>query len=86
MSTLTRETKFSSITFQNGHSCSITSTLGEFLDEINHYGAFFLTNVGTYSTSTTSGNLRYEKARAEIKPQQELTYDIRKWISLRMRG
>lgn len=84
MSTLTRETKFSSITFQNGHSCSITSTLGEFLDEINHYGAFFLTNVGTYSTSTTSGNLRY--VRAEIKPQQELTLEIRKWISRRMRG
>lgn len=84
MSTLTRETKFSSITFQNGHSCSITSTLGEFLDEINHYGAFFLTNVGTYSTSTTSGNLRH--GRAEIKPQQELTLEIRKWISRRMRG
>lgn len=84
MNTLTRETKFDSITFVNGRSCSITSTLGEFLDEINHYGAFFLTNVGTYSTSTTNANLRY--GRAEIKPQQELTNDIRKWISLRMRG
>ena len=85
MNTLSRETKFDSITFVNGQSCSITSTLGEFLDEINHYGAFFLTNVGTYSTSTTNANLRYGRA-AEIKPQQELTNDIRKWISLRMRG
>ena len=79
---ITRETKIEAITFQNGHSCSFTTTVGELLDEINHYKAFWLSSVGgVYSTS----QLETKRPRASIQTKG-LTPEIKEWLSKRMRG
>lgn len=57
---------------------SITSTLGELIDEINHYQAFRLTNTGEYTN---------EKGTVLIKPNKsQMTEEMRYQISLKMRG
>ena len=80
---ITRETKIEAITFQDGHSCSFTTTVGELLDEINHYKAFWLSSVGGEYTNSVHGSLK--KPRIVIKTKG-LTDEIRKWLSVRMRG
>ena len=80
---ITRETKIEAITFQDGHSCSFTTTAGELLDEINHYKAFWLSSVGGEYTNSVPSSLK--KPRIVIKTKG-LTDEIRKWLSVRMRG
>ena len=76
-----RNTRIESVTFVNGHSVSFTSTLGELLDEINHYQAFYLSNIGSYTTSTISVSTNN---RVNINPRN-LTYEMRCWLSNRMK-
>ena len=74
---LSRSSKIDSIVFLSNKHVSTVSTLGELLDEINNYKAFYLTNVGTY-VSLEKG------ASVEIKPKS-ITYEMRKWLSNRMK-
>ena len=79
---ITRETKIEAITFQDGHSCSFTTTVGELLDEINHYKAFWLSSVGGEYTNSVPTSVKNPKVVIKTKG---LTQEIRKWISSRMR-
>ena len=82
MAEIDRNSKIEATTFQNGYSCSFTTTAGELIDEINHYQAFFLSSVGgVYSTS----QLDTKRPRAAIHTKG-LTPEIRDWLSKRMRG
>ena len=79
-----RKQRIESVTFiitsrYSGTSMSsITSTLGELIDEINHYQAFRLTNTGEYTN---------EKGTVLIKPNKsQITEEMRYQISLKMRG
>ena len=82
MTEIDRNSKIEAITFQDGHSCSFTTTAGELLGEINHYQAFWLSSVGgVYSTS----QLETKRPRAAIHTKG-LTPEIRDWLSKRMRG
>ena len=83
MEEVSRETKIEAITFQDGHSCSFTTTAGELLGEINHYQAFWLSSVGgEYSNRAPESIL---KPRVVIRTKG-LTPEIRDWLSKRMRG
>ena len=82
MEVITPETKIESTTFVNGCSVSFTTTVGELLNEINHYQAFWLSSVGgVYSTS----QLETKRPRAAIHTKG-LTPEIKEWLSKRMRG
>ncbi len=77
-----RNTRIESITFVNDRSVSFTSNLGELLDEINHYQAFYLSNIGSYTTSTISASTKNKLV--DIRPKN-LTYEMRCWLSNRMK-
>ena len=80
---ISRDTKISAITYQNGVSCSYVTTVGELIEEINHYKAFWLSSVGhEYTNKPPSSNL---KPHVVIKVCG-LTREIRNFISNRLRG
>ena len=80
---INENTKIEAITFQNGHSCSFTTTAGELLKEINHYKAFWLSSVGGEYTNSIPTSVKNPKVVIKTKG---LTDEIRKWLSVRMRG
>ena len=80
---ISRDTKISAITFQNGTSCSYTTTVGELIDEINHYKAFCLSFIGhEYTNKPPSSNLN---PHVVIKVCG-LTREIRNFVSNHLRG
>ena len=82
MTEIDRNTKIEATTFQNGYSCSFTTTAGELLDEINHYQAFWLSSVGGEYTNSVPTSVKNPKAVIKTKG---LTPEIRIWLSSRMK-
>ena len=80
---ISRDTKVNAVVFQRGTSCSYITTVGELIDEINHYQAFWLSSVGhEYTNKPPSSNLN---PHVVIKVCG-LTREIRNFISNRLRG
>ena len=77
---ITPETKIESTTFVNRNSVSHTTTVGELLNEINHYQAFWLSSVGGEYTSVPTS---VRNPTVVIKTKG-LTPEIRIWLSSRM--
>lgn len=64
------------ITFVKNRQVSIVSSKEELLKEINHYKAFWLTNVGTYTN----------KENTTVIKLFGFDYSDIKWLSNRMKG
>lgn len=79
---ISRDTKVNAIVFQGGTSCSYITTVGELIDEINHYQAFWLSSIGHEYTNRPTFN---KPQRITIKVNG-LTQEIRKFIANRFRG
>ena len=79
---ITPETKIESTTFVNYRSVSYTTNVGELLNEINHYQAFWLSSVGGEYTNSVPTSVRNPKVVIKTKG---LTPEIRIWLSSRMK-
>lgn len=64
------------ITFVNNRQTSIVTSLEELIKEINHYQCFWLDSLGKWYSNTN------KTVSIMVK---DLTYDDRKWLSMRMR-
>jgi hypothetical protein len=78
--------KISATIFVNGRGTSIVTTKEEIIKEINHFRLFWMAGImeknhdGTYTAHYSNEE---KTARIAI---HGFTYELRKWLSMRMKG
>lgn len=79
--------KISATIFVNGRGTSIVTTKEEIIKEINHFRLFWMANIMEKShDGTYTAHYSNEEKRTALIAIHGFTYELRKWLSMRMKG